>query len=54
MSKCVKCGEEINLLNAITISGPLLIWECPYCHSENYERVGTKPIDPYVKKIIEG
>ena len=54
MSKCEKCKEKVNLLNAYVYFGPSWIrWECPKCnYAMNYERTGTEPIDPYVKKII--
>lgn len=54
MSKCGKCKEKVNLLNAYVYFGPNWIrWVCPKCNYElNYERTGIEPIDPYVKKII--
>ncbi|MBO7716451.1 MAG: hypothetical protein J6S85_22995 [Methanobrevibacter sp.] len=54
MSKCEKCKEDVNLLNAYVYFGPSWIrWECPKCnYDNNYERIGTEPMDPYVKKII--
>jgi transposase-like protein len=54
MSKCEKCKEDVNLLNAYVYFGPSWIrWVCPKCNYElNYEMTGTKPIDPYVEKII--
>ena len=54
MSKCEKCKEDINLLNAYVYFGPGWIrWECPKCnYDNNYERTSIEPIDPYVKKII--
>lgn len=48
MSQCKNCGKEINLLNAITVSGPLFIWECPYCHSDNFEKSDSNRV--YSKK----
>lgn len=55
MSKCEKCKKEVNLLNANVYFMPGWIrWKCPKCnYDNNYERMGTEPMDPYVKKIIE-
>ena len=41
MSKCEKCKEDVNLLNAYVYFGPGWIrWECPKCnYDNNYENV---------------
>lgn len=57
MSKCEKCKEKVNLLNAYVYFGPGWIrWECPKCnYTRNYERTGIEPIDhlPYQKNLIK-
>ena len=48
MSQCKNCGEEVKLFDAVTVSGPWLIWECPKCHSDNFEKSNSNHV--YSKK----